>query len=157
MKIIKLYGGQKVKVDDWDYGTLKNYKWHMTGSGYAEVSRYMGNYKTVKTLMHQAIMWVSPGFQIDHINRDKLDNRKRNLRVATAQQNSWNHSIRSDNRSGAKGVSWDKGREKWRADIYITRGQPKLLGRFDSKTEAIEIYNEAAKEAFGEFAYLNKT
>ena len=91
---------------------------------------------------------------VDHINSDSLDNRRSNLRVCTVSQNNMNSAIGRNNKSGYKGVSWDKTNKKWRAGIKA-KGKSVSLGSFNSKKDAARAYNEAAKKAYGEFAKLN--
>ena len=89
--------------------------------------------------------------EIDHINRIKCDNRVENLRAATSGQNQANATIRHDNTSGIKGVSWDCRSERWRVRI-TTNGKVKYLGRFTSKSEAKDAIRKARVELHGEFA-----
>ncbi len=91
---------------------------------------------------------------LDHINRDRVDNRTDNLREATASENSQNQSMYKNNKSGFKGVSWFKRDKKWVAQIKID-GKKKHLGYFDCKVEAAIAYNEAAIKHHGEFANIN--
>jgi HNH endonuclease/AP2 domain len=91
-----------------------------------------------------------PKSQIDHINGDKTDNRLANLREATQSQNQANTSMRADNISGFKGVSWSKGRRKWLAHIK-KRSKCKHLGFFDTSGSAALAYTIAAEKHFGEF------
>jgi hypothetical protein len=74
---------------------------------------------------------------VDHINRNKLDNRICNLRWVTQRQNNENQSMRSDNTSGHKNIVWDKPRNKWR--LQITRNGIKTMKRFNKLEEAIEL------------------
>lgn len=87
--------------------------------------------------------------QVDHINRDKADNRLANLREATDAQNQANNGPQKNNRSGFRGVSPSKG--KWRAVVTVNAKQ-KWLGYYDTPEEAAAAYRRAAVEAFGEFA-----
>ncbi|MES2262144.1 MAG: HNH endonuclease [Pseudomonadota bacterium] len=91
-----------------------------------------------------------PSGQIDHINRDKADNRIENLRIATTSQNTANQGLTSRNRHGLKGITPLKN-GKWQAAIGI-RGTIKYLGSFETKETAHARHTEAAREAFGEFA-----
>ncbi len=84
--------------------------------------------------------------QIDHINRDKSDNRLCNLREASFSENAVNRDLRSDNKSGTTGVSYDRNRQKWQVRV---KGQ--LYGRFDSKKEAIVKRHIIASSMFGPF------
>src|SRR5437879_4118875 len=109
MKKIPLTQGQFAIVDDADFLELSQFSW------YAQKQRHgfyavrcirdeKGNQRTI--LMHREIMRTQDGFDTDHINNDKLDNRRENLRICTASQNMQNKDIRSDSTSGFKGVSW---------------------------------------------------
>jgi hypothetical protein len=90
----------------------------------------------------------------DHINHNKLDNRKSNLRVCTDLQNARNSTYRPNNTSGFKGVSLRKKYGTWSADIKINYFH-KFLGYFSSPEEAAHAYDNAAKEIYGEFAKTN--
>lgn len=91
------------------------------------------------------------GLVVDHINGNKLDNRRSNLRICTQSQNL---NGRNTNK-GYIGVSWDKFRGKWKANIGKDY-QKIFLGRFDTAEEAARVYDEKAVELFGEFARLNR-
>jgi hypothetical protein len=89
--------------------------------------------------------------EVDHINTNKLDNRRENLRVCTRQQNNCNTNKRSDNKSGFKGVCFEKRRQKFVARIRID-GKLKHLGYFATAAAAHEEYKIAAVKYHGEFA-----
>lgn len=91
---------------------------------------------------------------VDHVNGDGLDNRRVNLRPATAQQQSRNQRRRSDNTTGYKGVVWVPSRSRWRARFTVD-GKLRYLGTFTDPVEAAKAYDAAVREAFGEFARLN--
>lgn len=103
------------------------------------------------TFMHVLIAGRK-GF--DHVNRNGLDNRRINLRPATGTQNNANQALRSDSTSGFKGVTWHKQDRKWQAKIKAN-GKDYYLGQFEHPLDAAHAYNQAALEAFGEFAWLN--
>ena len=93
-----------------------------------------------KILIHQFIYyWVYKKVvdYIDHINRDKSDNRISNLRSVSNKENMWNKDV--------KGYSWCKDRKKYRAQININ-GINKNLGRFNTKGEAKQAYLEAKQK-----------
>lgn len=92
-----------------------------------------------------------PSNEIDHENRDPSDNRWSNLRCATRPQNEANKAAYSNNKSGFKGVSWNRQRQKWRAQICIN-GKNKLIGQFDRADDAHAAYAYIATQARGEFA-----
>lgn len=96
-----------------------------------------------------------PEYQIDHINRNRLDNRWENLRLATPVQNLANQNLRSTNKSGYKGVHWRRASKAYQATIKYHEQQISL-GYFDNPTNAAIAYNKAALKYFGEFAYLNE-
>lgn len=91
---------------------------------------------------------------VDHINRNKTDNRWANLRQATHRENMGNMGLRRANTSGFVGVVWDRTRGKWRAQIRLD-GKKTNLGRFDDPIQAAMVHDEAARRNFGEFATLN--
>ena len=106
--------------------------------------------------MHQIVLNCPAGLLPDHRNRNKLDNRRNNLRPATCLQNSANQSLRKDNRSGFKGVTWNKQQSRWKAQIRDA-GKRLFLGYFHDAAEAARAYDQKARELFGEFAFLNFT
>ena len=91
-----------------------------------------------------------PPDDIDH-EKDRTDNRIANLRSATRQQNNANRSIASNNKTGFKGVCFDKNRNKYQATIMVD-GKTRYLGRFDKPEQAHAAYCGAAEKFFGEFA-----
>lgn len=108
---------------------------------------------------HTLIWFIQTGevpHGIDHINRNRQDNRWCNLRLATPRENCGNKAIQVNNSSGFKGVSFDKRTGRWRVCIKEQpNGRTLKLGRFDSKFYAAAMYNHAAAKYYGEFAYLN--
>lgn len=95
-----------------------------------------------------------PSHQIDHINLDRSDNRWANLRAADKRQNAMNTRVRRDNKSGYKGVCWDQGCNKWRADIRLPSVR-KHLGLFDDPEAAHAAYARAATRYFGEYGRVS--
>jgi hypothetical protein len=120
------------------------------GKGYLRISISGRDYKSHR--LAWLIMTGSwPAKQIDHANLDKSDNRFVNLREATQSQNEANKRAYMNNTSGAKGVSWDKRRGKWVANIRRD-GRQVHLGYFDTIEPAASAYERAAREINGEFA-----
>ena len=93
-----------------------------------------------------------PTADIDHEDRDSLNDRVKNLRLATDSQNLANARKRNDNKSGFKGVSWDKKAQRWRAAICVNQLQIHL-GYFDTAEEGNAAYIKAAVQHFGQFAH----
>lgn len=155
MKQIQLGGRNNTQikgytlVDDDIFDELNKYNWCFDGK---YVSRTV---KGEKIKMHRVIMNPQKGMQVDHIDGNKLNNQRQNLRICTNAQNSRNRRLRSDNKTGFKGVFWRERDKVFTA--YITYNQKnKHLGTFRSAVEAAKVYNNAAIEYFGEFAYLNR-
>lgn len=99
-------------------------------------------------LLHRLITDAPDGFDVDHINRDSLDNRRQNLRVVTRQRNILNtRGVYVNNTSGYRGVSWIKSKRRWRAEIRKDRRRY-FLGTFSSKEDAKEAYNRKFREFF---------
>jgi len=154
LKEITVSDGSIVLVDDEDYEKLSKWKWRITKTGYVRrTGRVEG--KSVPVYIHREIMLASKGIQVDHINGNKLDNRKENLRLATRFENQRNVGKRSNNKSGYKGVRWVDRVRKWRADIRTDSGR-KFIGQFNNKHDAARAYNEAALKYHGKYAFLNE-
>lgn len=104
--------------------------------------------------IHRVIMGAGDGEIVDHISGDKLDNRRINLRICNDLQNSFNARLRSNNKTGVRGVYWDKSRMKW--SVQITAGAKTIsLGRFVDFDEACQVRAEAERKLHGEFAALD--
>jgi hypothetical protein len=104
--------------------------------------------------MHRQIIKDVPfGYCIDHINGSGLDNRRANLRLATASQNAANSRHRKS-RSGFKGVAFAKDKRRWRASI-VANGCRKHLGYFTNPRDAALAYDHAAQKYHKQFAALN--
>lgn len=145
-------------VDDEDYIVLSQWKWHFAAGEYAARDtrrsiRSRGDY----IYMHEAVVALA-GWPclatVDHKDGDGLNNQRYNLRPATNSRNLANRGPQRNNTPGYKGVSYDKNRDKWFAQIKVMRKHINL-GRFKTKEDAARAYNEAALKHFGEFAYLN--
>lgn len=106
------------------------------------ILRLSGKEYSLHRLIWLLIYGTYPTDQIDHINGNRADNRKCNLRAATQSQNTWNRVVR--------GASFNNRRGKWRATMTLN-GKEKLLGHFLTKEEAQNAYRQAALEHHGEF------
>ncbi len=137
-------------IDPEDVATVDGYAWKKSTNGYAMA--YRGR---VAVLMHRLILDPGPGLTVDHDNRNKLDNRRANLRLATYSQQIANQPLTSANSSGYRGVCWSKRRRRWNAAVKVN-GQRRDLGYYTTAEDAARAYDAAALQAWGEFAYLNR-
>lgn len=148
--------GSEVLFDLEDYEIIKDFHWYLDTKGYVQSRPPKG--ECVKHVsMHRLVMGVNrtnPEVEIDHIEHNKLDNRKSKLRKTTKSQNMQNQKTNIKNTSGVKGVSWCKATSKWRAYIQINRKHINL-GRFDSFDKAVIARREAEEKYFGEYSYDN--
>lgn len=147
MKYIRVPSGQQVKVDDADYEDVAQFKWHLS-NGYA--IRHVTKNPDVREYMHRRINKTPKGYVTDHINGDKLDNRRSNLRTATISQNGVNSGKRRGYNNPYRGVSLHTKTGLWRARITVNRKE-KTLGYFIKPEEARDCYNEHARANFGNF------
>lgn len=163
MKQLKLtgkYGTDKiVLVDDEDFLKVCDTKWALTKLGYPlkttfENGKTHATRKAKTVYLHRVILSAPKGMVVDHINQDKLDNQKSNLRIATHGQNHLNQGLQKNNTSGYKGVVWAKSKNKWASRLKVN-GKNLFLGYFEKPLSAAIAYNLKAKEVFGEFALLN--
>lgn len=115
---------------------------HVDSEGYVKITC---NYKTLKA---HRIIWellkgeIPEGFEIDHIDHNRKNNRIENLRLVSIVQNRQNMSKFVTNTSGCNGVHWNKNKNKWEPQITIN-GKKKYLGRFDNLSDAIEARKNA--------------
>ena len=143
MKQIKLTQNKFALVDNEDYEALKIFAWSYHVKGYAQANRMILN--------------APEGLQVDHINGNGLDNRRCNLRLVTNAQNAMNRNKYEKNLSSKyKGVSWEKSRKKWRADIQLDVVRT-WLGYFDNERHAALAYDLWAKDIYKEYSKTNFT
>jgi HNH endonuclease len=161
LKVIELTQGQVAIVDDEDFEWLAQWRWNYykerTNGGYAHRSAQRINGRRPHLLMHREIMSPIPnGMEVDHINGNKLDNRRCNLRYATPQQNRHNRTRYSNSTTGLKGVTFNKKNKKKPFQSHICDRWKKIhLGYFSTPEEAATAYNNAAIRLHGSFARLN--
>lgn len=152
MKILTLYrklGKSNVDVflDDSDYDIVRRYKWYLNNNiGY--VSGFIDG---KKVYLHRFIMGYPANKCVDHINRNKLDNRKSNLRICSTRENVINSKLSKNNTSGISGISFRDDRNKFRAYIMVNRKQI-FLGYYSDIEDAIFARRQAEIKYFGEFA-----
>lgn len=161
---IPLNRGTAAQVDAEDLEWLVSLcRWFCAKRGYAvrNLPRRFRDCEQKPTLYMHRLIWehhfgpIPENYEIDHIDGDRLNNRKANLRLVTSHQNKMNSRLRSDNSSGFKGVTWSKDKRRWQAQI-MKHGKNHVLGRFKTPEEAAEAYKDAALEMFGEYARFAK-
>lgn len=160
---LQLSKGQVAIIDEQD-ADLASVKWC------AQYNKCVDSYYAIRTVgersnrtrlkLHNVIMEritslpIPQGYEVDHINRNTLDNRRSNLRLATRTQNSRNKGLSKSNTSGYKGAVYRKTDKAWVANIRVD-DCTLLLGYYSTAEEAAIAYNHAAKQYYGDFAYLN--
>jgi len=149
VKRIPLTHGFYAYVDAADYEWLSQWHWRAYSNGYA------GRYEKRKLIyMHRQIMRPPPGRIVDHVNGNRFDNTRLNMRNITRRQNMYNKGKHVGTASIYKGVNYDKRRNKWYARIGC--GQERFyLGYVDIEAEAARAYDRKAVELFKELARLN--
>ncbi len=148
VRLIPLTDGFYAYVDAADYEWLSGYTW-WSASGYAARSE-----KGRTIFMHREIMQPPPGMIVDHVDGNRADNCRFNLRVCTRSENQCNTCKKGRCTSRFKGVSYDKRHRKWYACCQV-EGAYRWLGYFDDEVEAAKRYDRTAVEQFGAFARLN--
>lgn len=161
MREIPLTQGKVALVDDEDYDYLMQWKWKINNDGYAVAYTrdhlFPGHSRPIKiaSLMHREIFKHPLNLIVDHIDGDRLNNTRVNLRICTQSENSKNRCVPKNNKSGFKGVCWSKRSGKWVAQL-TANGRVMHLGLFTCPTAAALVYNAAAIKHHGEFAKLNQ-
>ena len=158
MKRIPLTQDYEVIVGNQDFAYLSQWKWHAHPHGqtvYAQTNLPNGDGTFRTCRMHRMIMKATESQKVDHRDGNGLNNVRSNLRFTTFAGNQRNKGMSSNNKSGFKGVSWNKHQQQWVAQI-TAGGNPKHLGYFDDPRVAALTYDAAAVELHGEFAKTNE-
>ena len=170
----KKHGKHTVLVDEEDWEKVSQYKWsvdatarknscggfyaktgilHPDGGWYDNPTSGRGRRRTTMFL-HRFLMNPPPGYMVDHINHNGLDNRRENLRICTRVENGRNRLPSKKSASGYKGVVKTSRGCRWQAKINIDKKQT-YIGSFATAEEAARAYDAKAIEVFGEYANLN--
>lgn len=150
---IPLTRGYTALVDDSDYALLSQRKWLYVGSGYAGRFVTCDGHKTLLYL-HRHLLNAQPDQRVDHINGDRLDCRRENLRLVTRNQNQQNRKCSRHSTSGRKGVCWHQRQGKWHVRISVNGVRIHLAYHPDLETAAL-LYDAAARHFFKEYARPN--
>lgn len=149
---LECYPPCEVSEEDYDY--LNGFSFTLNGKYLKCNTRGSENRDKYLHVIVAELMGLDTSNEIDHDDRNTLNNQRYNLRPATKSQNLANSSLRKDNKTGFKGVTFNKIHQKYRARIRINTIE-KHLGWFDDPEKAAKVYDEAAKKYFGEFANIN--
>lgn len=158
MREVTLVGGGVALVDDEDYDWVVSFNpWRALGTKVSKTQYAIHNFWCRFThgnrgfSMHRLIMNPTDDFEIDHINRNGLDNRKENLRLVSHSQNLY-RSTRRDNKHGFRGVRmWDG---KYKARVVV-KGKEYAAGTYLTAEEAARARDRLALKLHGEFTYTN--
>ena len=155
---IPLTQGQVALIDDEDFELVSKYNWCAAWAPtvrgyYASTHNKTSDGGRTTLLLHRVIANPPKGIDVDHINRNTLDNTRANLRLASRAQNAWNSPHNIKNTSGFKGVHWHRQYNGWMARISVN-GKRITLGVRSTPEEAFELYKDAAAQLHGEFARL---
>lgn len=146
-KIIPLSSGELIIVDNEDFGALSKILWYKSSGTSEYIYAFNENFGS----LHRYILKAPDYLDVDHINGNTLDNRRKNLRLATKQENKLNSKVRSDSTTGYKCISKNKngyycliqkGKIKYRSKTFITL------------KECVDHYNEEVIKLHGEFSKL---
>ena len=148
--VVTIPGGTFFAIDSTDEETIKLHSWYIGGNGYV-----VTNINSRRVYLHKMLLGVDNNTLVDHINRDKMDNRKSNLRHADKSLNAANAGLRRDNTvTKHKNIKFDK-----RYNTFIVRivkdGVPHYCGRYKNLFDAVRAANEHRVNLFGEFAYYD--
>ena len=154
---LTLTRGRKTSLDEEDYFRFRDFKWHTVGKGkylYAGRNRKQSDGIRERVIyLHREIMDALSTHEVDHINGNRLDNRKKNLRVCTHRQNLFNTTW-PNHSSKFRGVTFNTINKNWNVRLK-SNGKNLYLGSFNSEIQAAKTYDSVAIKYRGEFAKLN--
>lgn len=139
--------GEEFYFDKEDYEKIKNHTWSKKSDGYLH-ARIENNLITLHKYLFPAYRFV------DHINHNKADNRRCNLREVTKSQNAMNRKNQSNSTTGVTGVVWNKCNQKWRSRITVNNKRIEL-GSYCNFEDAVKARKNAEEKYFGEYSYDN--
>lgn len=129
--------GREFQIDEADAAVLSQHRWY--------VHRYVATHVGQKTIyLHRLLMNPQPGLEVDHINNDKLDNRRSNLRVVTHSINERNKPARGFSKTGLRGV--ERTRQGRFSAYMCVDGKMERLGVYATAHEAHSIYLATVRE-----------
>ena len=155
-KIIRSNRGEEIIVCKRFYDLFKFMRVSVSKGGYPRIRKFI-NYIDSSILLHHLVIGKPPkGMVVDHINQNKLDNRRCNLRFATKSQNAFNTVKKRKNKTGYRGVYQDSKVKQKTFDAYITvNGKRFWRSGFKTSIEAAIARDEMFREHFGDCGSLN--
>lgn len=141
-------------VDVEDFERLFRLPWRIQKVGKLRYPRVVFNNAVENVYLAREVMGHPPGLVVDHINRNTLDDRRKNLRACTVRENNLNTIRNTGRASRFKGVYWSMVNNRWAA-VGHESGRRKSLGFHPTEVEAARAYNSWARERLGPTAYLN--
>ena len=143
--------GEKFFFDLEDYDKIKDYCW-LYSNGYVVSSLYLGNNTSKCVTLSRFLINAQEGYVVDHINHDKRDNRKINLRIATVSQNGMNMIPPQNKEYQCRGIEYNSKVEKWVARITVDNKRINL-GYFNILEDAIATRKDAEEKYYGAYKY----
>ena len=148
--IMKTRNGYEFEIDECDYDLVSMYSWRLEASS-TLYSTILGK----NVILSRLLMGFPIGFDVDHIDRNRLNNKRSNLRVCTRQQNSWNKGKKVSKQTSSKYIGVCRHQKiYWQSYIKID-GKVVGLGYFKDEKDAARAYNEACVKERGKWAVLN--
>ena len=145
-----LYSGKQFVIDATDMEKVAALSWRVNKDGYLA---HYDHQMSIELLLHRWLMGVNdPRIIVDHVNRDRLDCRRINLRIVTPTQNSANHSLFQTNRTGYTGVYYSKCAGRYEVKVGYGGKRIKLSSSKDDLVTLAQMYNIGASFFFGEYA-----
>lgn len=155
MATLKTTSGEEFIVDDDVVSSICRFAWKLDKDGYVYRKTTINGKKGRSVRLHRVVFSeTDPLVCVDHINGNKLDNRRSNLRRSTKMQNSQNRQKNGGTSSLYRGVTWSSSARKWQAQI-VSGNKREYIGVFDDEHVAAHEYNKRAIQLHGEFARLN--
>ena len=139
----------EIIIDEGMFFDIIKYKWYINNEGYIQ-----GYIEGKNVILSRYIMNYTGELLVDHINNNKLDNRKKNLRLVDSRKNAQNRTSRKGSSSQYVGVSWHKRIKKWGVSMK-TKNKTLHLGYFTNEIEAAKARDKATFDHFGIFGNLN--
>jgi hypothetical protein len=153
---IALTKGYEAVIDAADVPLVEGWNWYAQPGGRTVYAASKGAAcgRRCRVFLHRLLLGEPLDVFVDHVNSDGLDNRRANLRLASASQNQHNKAMQNNNTSGFKGVTWKANKRQWVARISCG-GKSKHLGYFDTPEAAHFAYASASAAIHGEFGRVS--